>query len=121
MVPDYNFIDDPSEPLVQYHVGLHTVQINCGHDAFKHRANRIASLFGSACLVKDLINDRVKEELYLQTIVRLFEIVKIYSNAEERKRKWDAESLEGIWTLSVENNIYKSLHKVQKQKIALAA
>lgn len=121
VVPDYNFIDDPSEHLVQYHVGLHTVQINCGHDAFKHRANRIAGLFGSACLVKDLINDRVKEELYLQTIVRLFEIVKIYSNAEERKRKWDAENLEGIWTLSVENNIHKSLHKVQKQKIALAA
>ncbi len=121
VVPEYNFINDRAEPLLQYYPHLHTVQVNHGHDIFKYRLDRIVSKFGTACLVKELIQEKIKEQLYLQTIVRLFEIVETYSNAEERNGKWNFENLEGVWTLSVDDNIYKSVKNVQQQKVALAA
>jgi len=121
VVPEYNFIDDPCEPLLQYHDHLHTITINYGHSIFKYRLNRIMDKFGAVCLIKESIQERIREELYLQTIVRLFEIVETYSNAEERNNKWSPDKLEGVWTLSVDASIYKSLKDLQHQKVLLAA
>lgn len=120
--PKTIFSDDPNDPVCRFDLESYALVFGTKSPVFEHRAQKVISLFGPTCLVKEDIVQAVKRQILLQCVLRIFDIHVLHKNLvmEDKKKLWKEDCLESCWASSVEAAIFSSLKRRNKDAIQQA-
>jgi len=102
-----------SEPLIKFSESTYELIVNETHNIFLMRQSGVADKI-QGCLVNDDIKDTVSEHIFINTLLRIFEVNSVEESYDIKKEKWAPECLEGCWSFADEKIILdkvKALHK----------
>jgi hypothetical protein len=118
--PKISFVENESDPMVEFHLNEYQIVINLKSDLFNFRKDRIKDRLGQACLVEEQLNWELRKTIFLNACYRIFETninnkdIPIHT----RKEMWSSEHLESAWGYQEEARLLKVIRaKNKKQKL----
>jgi len=120
--PTFRFINEPEEPLVEFHFNSYEIVINIGSDVFKHREENVLKMFGLTCHAKEYVEQELKQHILLQVMCRIIEIQRSRAKItlEEKQSYWEPKCLEGCWGWMNEREIFNKVKPRHEKMIVLS-